>query len=524
MKRVLLYNFSGELDDVSHLFPNERLARLAGILRGEGVDVSILDRANFKDLIAFGPAFMEALGNLGFDESSPEIRDAAQREAQGLASGGYDTVFAYLWHGSGFKFTVEVLHCLRRILPDVAIYGIGQKVDWFTHHILDLTGNCLNGLVRGLGYDTVRHLAAGGAPGTAPDLMLRGCPPPAETTHSVIDVDDYPPPCYAPDVYQDIDAKIPIFPISLSNEACPNRCVYCVRPENYGRSLRRRDPATVLAEMEMLHRDFGVTHFRVQDSTPPRGALTALATALQESPLRGIVRMAAFARVDVHRDEDFRLLRDAGFIAMFFGIESLDPETLVHLQKGITVEAVTDTLHRAHEAGIFTVGSFIFPLPGATAGSMKRTLDRLAGSRQDLDALLLLPAGIYPPTPWGRAPEQYGIRLDPDYIRKSIVYPIKYLIPLRQWKPLPFSYDLMGKPASEVSFSDIVDAQEAFSDVARNQLKIPAVPDHYVLLASLAGHPPADFARLAVGCISRRDYAGLRDLCRPDCAKEPPTC
>jgi len=517
MKNVLLYNFSGELDDVSHLFPNERLARLAGIIRQAGARVLILDRANFTDLQAFGPSFMEDLGKLGFQDTSAALLKAAQIEAQKVAAAGCDTVLAYLWHGSGFKFTVEMLRCLRQLCPQVAIYGIGQKVDWFTHHILELTGDSLDGLVRGLGYDTVQHLASGGAPATAPNLILGGSAATEETTdRSPIAVDDYPPPCYAPDVYLRIGDKIPVFPIALSNEACPNRCVYCVRPENYGRTLIRRDPATVVREMETLHRDFGVTHFRVQDSTPPRGALTALALALRNSPLHGNVRMAAFARVDVHRDEDFDLLRDAGFIAMFFGVESLDPETLARLQKGISVEAVIDTLHRAHAAGIFTVASFIFPLPGATRASMQLTLDRITECRADLDALLVLPAGVYPPTPWGRAPEQHGIRLAPDYIRKSIVYPIKYLIPLRDWKPLPFSYDLMGKPAAEVTFADIVDAQEAFSATVRGELGIPAVPDHYVLLADLAGRPPAEFARQAVRCIATRDYAGLRKCCHPE--------
>lgn len=516
MKSVLLYNFSGELDDVSHLFPNERLARLAGIIRHAGGGVLILDRANFTDLQTFGPAFMEALGNLGFEETTPDLLKVAETEAQTVAATGCDTVFAYLWHGTGFKFTVEMLRCLQRIRPQVVVYGIGQKVDWFTHHILDLAGDTLAGLVRGLGYDTVQHLARGGTPQDAPNLILRADPATTQTEdRPCLSVDDYPPPCYTPEVYRHIEDKIPVFPVALSNEACPNRCVYCVRPENYGRTLIRRDPSNVVREMEVLHRDFGVTHFRVQDSTPPRGALTALAQALRDSPLCGNVRMAAFARVDVHRDEDFALLREAGFMAMFFGIESLDPETLVRLQKGISVEAALDTLHRAHAAGIFTVGSFIFPLPGATRESMQVTLERIAGCRSDLDALLVLPAGIYPPTPWGRTPGQYGIRLSPDYIRESIIYPIKYLIPLRDWKPLPFSYDLMGKPAAEVTFADIVDAQETFCAEVRGRMGIPAVPDHYVLLAALAGREPVEFTRQAVGCIATRDYEGLRQCCRP---------
>ena len=57
MGRYLLYNFSGEVDDLSHLFANERLAQIAAIIRAQGAEVRIWDRGNIGTLSALAPAW-----------------------------------------------------------------------------------------------------------------------------------------------------------------------------------------------------------------------------------------------------------------------------------------------------------------------------------------------------------------------------------------------------------------------------------------------------------------------------------
>jgi hypothetical protein len=505
---VLIYNFSGELEDILHLFPNERLARTAAVLRATGCAATVWDRANFDDLIRIGPAFMENLGELAFEDTNATYESAVRAEAALVLAGGFDGVLVNLWHGTGFKFSVDLARSLKAAKPSLPIYGIGQKVDWFSRHILDLTGNALDGLVTGLGYDAVRRLAAGDAPKDIPDLVVRDGTGILVSPRQVLNVDDFPSPEYGPDVYRNIGAKVPIYPLTLSNQACPNECAFCVRPENYGRRVRRRAIAPVLAEVrERL--EHGVTHFRIEDSTPPRGALTDLAKAVIQEGLKGRVWLGGFCRVDSNSEEDFGLLREAGVLSLFFGIESLDDAVLHRLRKGIDYDTIRATLRKAHETGIYTVGSLMFPTPGETRDSMRVTLDRLAELRPHLDAVLVLPAGVYPPTDWGRHPERYGIRLAPDYLRQGVVYPVKLLVPMRHWKPFPFAYDLMGEPAERVTFADIVRVQEEFLERVRRGLGYPPVPDHYVLMAHQVGKDPGKLAGDLIGRVIRRDYEGI---------------
>jgi radical SAM superfamily enzyme YgiQ (UPF0313 family) len=514
-KTYLIYNLSGELDDISHLFPNERLARLAAVIAAAGHGVEVQDRANFADLQRLGPEYLKKLGELGFADTEPEYQAGVQREGAAIAAAGYTAVFFNLWHGTGFKFSVDLARELKRRNPSLPVYGIGQKVDWFKEHILRLTGDAFDGLVTGLGYNAVQNFVHGSAPEDCPNLIVRRAGEASETRRETLNVDDFPAPLYEPAVYHGIDHKVRLHTLVLSNQACPNRCAFCVRPENYGRVNVRRQTGRVLAELLGLYRERQVRHFRVEDSTPPARALTDLARGILASDCRGQVRLSGFARVDTNRQEEFGALREAGFLALFFGIESLDDATLKRMRKGTSYPDIRDTLRRAHEAGIATVGSFIFPMPGETRESMAVTLDRLAEIRPWLDSLLVLPAAVYPPTDWGRHPERYGIKMDADYYEKFVAYPLKYLLPLKYWPPAPFRYSILGKDVATLEFSAIFDLYHEFTAHVKDKLALPPIPDYYFLLADLMGKPAPLATRELVQGMINRDYAGLEKLLRP---------
>ena len=512
MGKFLVYNFSGELDDISHLFPNERLARVAAVLGKGGHEAVIVDRANVADLLRFGRENLQNLGRMSFRDTNPLYENGLREEAAGIAEGRYDVMFMNLWHGTGFKFSVDLAAQLRRLRPGMRIYGIGQKVDWFREHILRLTNGSFDGLVTGLGYNAVAAIAAGRPPADVPNLIARTGDTIAESRKEVIDVDDYPPPAYGEGVYLAIRQKAPVYSLTLSNQACPNACVFCIRPENYGREVRKRRVENVIAELSDLRFRRGITHFRVEDSTPPRGALTELAQAILDSPLRGKVYLSAFSRVDIDRTEDFSRMAQAGLLSLFFGLESLDDGMLRGLKKGITYSGIRDTLTKAHAAGIFTVGCFIFPLPGETQQRRDTTLGRIRELKPVLDSVLAVPAGIQPFTEWGRRPERYGIRLAEQYIEEGMIYPMRYEVPIEHWRPFPFTYPLMGKPATEVTFADIAGLLKDFVARIRDEFKMARVPDYYFLAAHLLGKEPTQAARELVTCLMQRDYAALGAL------------
>ena len=108
MKKVLIYNFSGELAEITHLFPSERLARIAAIARTAGHDPLIIERANFSGLLEFGADFLQHLGDMSYADHDVIYDAQVQREVDNLVSLAPDLLFLNLWHGAGFKFSFDL--------------------------------------------------------------------------------------------------------------------------------------------------------------------------------------------------------------------------------------------------------------------------------------------------------------------------------------------------------------------------------------------------------------------------------
>lgn len=544
MNRYLIYNFSGEIDDLSHLFPNERLAQLASIIRSAGAEVEVRDRGNIGTLSDLAPArwkrgiaafsgehlFRKLSRNRPlnvFDkvcfglplkwvsgsmtaEIDRTYLDYMREEARRIAADGFAAVILNLWQG-GFHECMKLVEWIKEASA-VPVYATGQRVDWFDGHILRLYPQ-IDGILLGLGYESVRRLAAGEAFKTLPDVAYRNKAGEIITNErTVTEVSDLPEPTYDPEVYKGVEHLIPLVHVSLSNQACPNRCAFCPRPFNYGRTVRRKPMDHVLDEVAAL-REKGIRYFRIADSTPPPRLLTDFARGIIARGLhkRGI-RFTAFSRVDQNREEDFDALREANFVSLFFGLESLDDKGLLRIHKDITYPEIRETLKAAHEAGIFVVGSIIFPLPNETEASRETTFNRLKEIAPLLDSVLIQPAGVYPVSDWGLHPEEYGIRLAPNYIKDLVNYPVKFIIPMRFWPPFPFSYPMMGKDANEVTFDDIRIAYESFSSRVWEDLKICNVQDYTLLIAEMLGEDPYAFTDRVKKVLVTRDYDGLREI------------
>jgi radical SAM superfamily enzyme YgiQ (UPF0313 family) len=510
--KYLIYNFSGELDDIFHLFPNERLGRIASIVNKYGQEVDIVDRANISDLMSFGKEYMENLGRLSFYDSNELYKSGLEKEAKGILDKNYDVIFMNLWHGTGFKFSIDLANFIKKANPQVKIYGVGQKVDWFKEHILKLSNNNLDGLITGLGYNAVEEIVLNKDIKNIPNLILYDDGKIKENGKIPINVDDYPIALYDRNIYKNIEYKIPIYSITLSNQACSNRCVFCIRPENYGRINKARKIDSVMEELERLKFDYNVSHFRIEDSTPPKNSLSELSKAILNSRLKGKIKLCGFSRVDSNAQETFNLLKEAGFVALFFGIETLDDGNLVKLKKGITYKQIKDVIKKANQAGIYTIGSFIFPIPGETKQSMENTLARVGELSPYLSSLLALPAGVYPHTEWGRNPAEYGIQLDDDYVEKAVIYPIKYIQPFKYWAPFPFKYKIMDREIKNVNFKYIVEVYQDFMNKVATEFRTPTIPDHYFLLADLLGKDYMTTTRTIIMNMINRDYPAIKNL------------
>ena len=557
--RFLIYNFGGLPGDLYQLVPDKFLATLCAVLnRARAGSAMVWDRGNLHDAesllpsstvrAALKPAARRLFRHLA-ERGAPSLLDKAafgglsgladrqtaaacrrmiERDVQRIDRESPEAVFVNLRHGPGFGDSMNLARMLRQARPDLRLFAIGHRASWFARELADRHEQFDAFVVGPSSYATMAALAAGADPADVVNTVYRrdGEVHATERDFSDTSGDDLIPD-YSPDVYRGSDGQLAFREVVLANEACPYSCHFCIRPCTYGTKWEARDPSLVADEVEHHVRQ-GIRCFRFSDSTPPPGALTALAEELLRRGLHEEgLHISSFGRGNRNMREDYSVLRQAGFEAMFFGVESGSQRVLDGaLGKKIRVEEVRETIRQVHDAGILAIASFIFPTPGETPETMRETLDLLAELKPYLAGALVQPAGVYPRTPWHLEPERFGTQVDEDYVQRAIVYPIEPLKPLRFWKPFPFRYNLMGKPAAEVQFRDIVDC---FTDFTRRVwgaeehggLGIPSVQDYGHVLARRLGREAEAFSREAMQHMVARDVQALAVLCGIGCVARP---
>jgi radical SAM superfamily enzyme YgiQ (UPF0313 family) len=141
--------------------------------------------------------------------------------------------------------------------------------------------------------------------------------------------------------------------VLFTSRGCPYRCVFCSRSV-FGRRWRGHSPGYVLAEIEHLIKHYGVTGLSFLDDNFTFDFDRA------EKILEGIIakkwKLSLYfwngIRVDSVNEVLLTKMKKAGCTAINYGVESVDPEVLARIAKGVTLDQVDKTIRLTREAGI----------------------------------------------------------------------------------------------------------------------------------------------------------------------------
>jgi radical SAM superfamily enzyme YgiQ (UPF0313 family) len=160
----------------------------------------------------------------------------------------------------------------------------------------------------------------------------------------------------------------------LTSRGCPARCTFCA---NYvtGRRFRFRSAASVVAELNAYHQRCGATFFPFWDDalTADTGRLFELCRAMQEG-IDFPLGWSAITRATMVKPELLRAMRQAGLVAVNFGVESGDDDILRAIKKGITTAHVVRALEWAKAEGLRTACNFMLGFPQESPAALERTL------------------------------------------------------------------------------------------------------------------------------------------------------
>lgn len=159
---------------------------------------------------------------------------------------------------------------------------------------------------------------------------------------------------------------------------CPYKCVFCcINAPFESSSYRCRQPESVVAEIDYLFNEFGVTTIKIIDEMfvlKDRHYLK-ICELLAEKPYASQLNIWAYARVDTVKPETLSLMRAAGIRWLALGIESGSQLVRDGADKALSQQDIKSVVREIQQAGIYVIGNYIFGLPDDTAESMLETLN-----------------------------------------------------------------------------------------------------------------------------------------------------
>ncbi|GJM43520.1 MAG: B12-binding domain-containing radical SAM protein [Gemmatimonadota bacterium] len=161
----------------------------------------------------------------------------------------------------------------------------------------------------------------------------------------------------------------------ITSRGCPYQCIYCWFPQTiYGHKWRYQSAERVVAEMEHLHREFGVVEIRVDDDIFElnRDRVLQVCHLLQEKKMD--LTWAPQCRPDKMDLELLKEMKKAGCSRILYGCESASQDILDKMRKNGKVEDISNATKWTKEAGIDVHNCFILGFPWDNQGTVEETI------------------------------------------------------------------------------------------------------------------------------------------------------
>ena len=173
---------------------------------------------------------------------------------------------------------------------------------------------------------------------------------------------------------------------------CQYRCAFCSASAFWQRRTRQKSPERIVADLERLHRDFGVDDFifNHEQFLADRDRLFELCARLEKSALP--VAWRCYARADAVDEDTVDWLARGKCSGVFFGIESASSRLQRLISKRIDLDRAERAVRAVTERGLRCITAFIVGFPDETPEEIDTTLKTalrmtLLGSAVELSVL-----------------------------------------------------------------------------------------------------------------------------------------
>jgi len=180
----------------------------------------------------------------------------------------------------------------------------------------------------------------------------------------IVSLDSLPYPAFEHFDVHGYGKSLPIY----TTRGCPHRCIYCSIRNVGARGFRARSPQRVVDEMEYLVRRFGIREFSIVDDNfafDPKRAL-AICDEILARKLDIVWLCGQGLRADNVDYELMVKMKESGCRVVAMGVETVNPETMKVLKRGLTLERIEEAIVAAQRAGLIVKTFNLIGGPGET--------------------------------------------------------------------------------------------------------------------------------------------------------------
>jgi len=428
----LLVSYTGCPRNLTNLYPDNGLANLAACLIANGHKTKILDYGTVETMRLMSSGVIgrwlkkiyTKRGKIGGKTQLFFIKKVlvifrkrfenktAKDILNIIKSERIDFIGFKLFVGDGFRGSISMAKKIKRKYPKVRIFAGGPTVDICCEHIYrEFDG--FDALAYGEGEETIVMLAEF-VQGRVelekiPNLIIRRDGKIITTSAKRVEnLNNLPFPVYDEDVYLSMRGNKKVKAIVFDeSRGCPYRCAFCNHREKSGTFTRTKTAKRIVDEMEFIIKKYGISSFRFAGSNPPPKLMESIAEEIMKRGLK--VYYHFMARVNFSKEEMFHKMKKAGAVSVLFGIESGSQYLLDKINKNCKVNQIKTAVKAAKKAGLFVIGSFIFPLPFENDSTKEETINLVKELK--LDGFFINPPGVFPGTEWAKDPDKYNIEM-----------------------------------------------------------------------------------------------------------------
>jgi magnesium-protoporphyrin IX monomethyl ester (oxidative) cyclase len=201
----------------------------------------------------------------------------------------------------------------------------------------------------------------------------------------------------------------------ITSRGCPARCIFCSIHTVFGSGYRARTPENVLAEIELLKREYGIKEIQFEDDnlTLDKERAKRIFTGMIEKNMNIAWTTPNGVALWALDDEIIKLMKESGCWHLALGIESGDQEVLEKIiGKPLRLEKIKSLIEQMARLKIRTTSFFVLGFPGESAEQMKKTLKFAASlPTDDINFYFATP---YPGTRLCRISKEQNL-LKPDF-------------------------------------------------------------------------------------------------------------